>query len=139
MIKDSQGRPRFYGMYRGVVFDSADPDNAGRLRVKVPQLFADTVIGWVWPQSQSGVELAPPAIGQGVWIQFEDGDASFPVWTGTFGKNIGASKNIRVEPVADGSFDSSLLKVNEEKDGSKTIDLIGSLSAISRFIDGGSA
>ena len=35
----------------------------------------------------NAVRVNPPIIGQGVWIQFEGGDPSFPVLSGTFGVN----------------------------------------------------
>lgn len=39
---------RFYGIYRGVVVDSNDPDNQGRLRVQVPQILGQAVTNWAW-------------------------------------------------------------------------------------------
>lgn len=39
---------RFYGIYRGVVIDSNDPENKGRIRVKVPQILGNAVTGWAW-------------------------------------------------------------------------------------------
>ena len=84
MIKDEFGNRRFYGLYRGEVVDSADPSGGRRLRLRVPQLFHDQITGWAW-QSDPGLTIRLPSPGQGVWVQFEGGDPSFPVWTGTFG------------------------------------------------------
>lgn len=39
----------FPGIYRGIIVDSDDPDNYGRVRLKVPQVTGDTVTNWAWP------------------------------------------------------------------------------------------
>jgi hypothetical protein len=84
MIKDSYGNTRFFGTYRGIVVDNTDPLNRNRLQLKVPQIFGDLSTEWAWPVVPSGVSLVTPAVGEGVWVQFEGGDASFPIWVGTF-------------------------------------------------------
>lgn len=38
---------RYYGIYEGLVVDSNDPENQGRLQVKVPQLFGNSITDWV--------------------------------------------------------------------------------------------
>lgn len=70
------------GLYRAVVDEDHDPLRRGRLRVTVP------VVGEaaVWaeaclPPVPVGL-LALPPVGSTVWVQFEDGDPSRPVWTG---------------------------------------------------------
>jgi uncharacterized protein involved in type VI secretion and phage assembly len=77
---------RFYGKYRGLVEDNKDPQNLGRIKVKVPEVLGDVVSGWAWPcapfvGSQAGF-FAIPAKGSGVWIEFEAGDTSRPIWVG---------------------------------------------------------
>lgn len=84
MIKDQFGNTRFYGLYRGQVVDNLDPANKRRLKVLVPQILGSQTTNWAWEQ-EAGLQAVIPAIGQGVWVQFEGGDPSFPVWTGTFG------------------------------------------------------
>lgn len=82
------GPSNYYpGVYRGTVFSNRDPLNQGRLRLKVPQLFADQHTEWAWPIKISGVEVPIPDVGQGVWVMFEGGDPAFPVWHGVFGKD----------------------------------------------------
>lgn len=84
MIKDEFGNRRFYGVYRAVVIDNADPSGNRRLRLRIPQVLHDEITGWAW-ESESGITVKLPSSGQGVWAMFEAGDPSFPVWTGTFG------------------------------------------------------
>lgn len=40
---------RFYGIYRGVVVDTNDPNDAGRIRLQVPQILGNAVTNWAWP------------------------------------------------------------------------------------------
>jgi uncharacterized protein involved in type VI secretion and phage assembly len=75
-----------YGKYRGTVTDNADPRNQGRLRTKVPEVLADIESGWALPCTpyagdKTGIFTLPP-VGAGVWVEFEAGDVSRPVWVG---------------------------------------------------------
>lgn len=80
---------RYFGKYRGQVTDNGDPDNLGRLRAKVPKVLGDEETGWALPAfiyggaSEQGL-FAVPDVGAGVWIEFEGGDLSYPIWTGTW-------------------------------------------------------
>jgi phage baseplate assembly protein gpV len=79
-------RNRFFGKYRGVVTDV----DAGTLRIKatVPAVLADQPTGWARacvPFAGPDVGIAfLPEIGAGVWIEFEGGDVSYPIWVGGF-------------------------------------------------------
>jgi phage baseplate assembly protein gpV len=82
------GRPddRHLGKFRGLVTDVDDPNQAGRLRALVPEVLADVPTGWALPCAPyagkaTGLWAIPP-VGTGVWIEFEAGDPSRPVWTG---------------------------------------------------------
>ena len=81
-----QLRNRFYGKYRGVVSEVDDPENMGRLRAKVPEVYDNIDSPWALacaPYSGKGVGCYNiPPIGAGVWIEFEAGDPSRPIWTG---------------------------------------------------------
>ncbi len=80
---------RYYGKYRGLVTDNADPDNLGRIKAKAPALLGDEELGWALPAfaygglSEQGF-FAVPDVGAGVWIEFEGGDLSYPIWSGTW-------------------------------------------------------
>jgi uncharacterized protein involved in type VI secretion and phage assembly len=79
-------RTRFYGKYRGTVTDVDDPDKRGRIRARVPAVLGDQETGWCLPcvpYAGKNVGFACfPEAGTGVWIEFEGGDVSYPVWTG---------------------------------------------------------
>jgi phage baseplate assembly protein gpV len=79
-------RQRFYGKYRGVVVDV----DAATMRIKanVPAVLPGVPTGWCAPcvpyaGPQVGF-LMLPEVGSGVWIEFEGGDVSFPIWTGCY-------------------------------------------------------
>jgi uncharacterized protein involved in type VI secretion and phage assembly len=77
-------RNRFFGKYRGVVTDV----DVATLRVKatVPAVLADQPTGWARacvPFAGNGFGFAfLPEVGSGVWIEFEGGDVSYPIWVG---------------------------------------------------------
>jgi uncharacterized protein involved in type VI secretion and phage assembly len=77
---------RHYGKYRGLVTDNEDPTGLGRLRARVPEVLGDVDSGWALPSvpyagDGVGAHLIPP-VGAGVWIEFEAGDVSRPIWAG---------------------------------------------------------
>jgi uncharacterized protein involved in type VI secretion and phage assembly len=77
---------RHYGKYRGIVTDNQDPNSLGRLRARVPEVLGDVETGWALPCAPytgdgSGVYTVPEP-GTGVWIEFEAGDVSRPIWSG---------------------------------------------------------
>lgn len=78
---------RFFGKYRGIVKRNTDPLGRGRLQVLVPQVMEDSP-AWAMPcVPYAGKErgfFAMPDEGTGVWVEFEAGDPSFPIWTGCF-------------------------------------------------------
>jgi uncharacterized protein involved in type VI secretion and phage assembly len=80
-------RNRYFGKYRGTVTDNADPTSRGRLKVKVPAVLGD-LESWAMPcvpYAGAGVGFySLPEPGTGVWVEFEGGDPSYPVWTGCF-------------------------------------------------------
>jgi uncharacterized protein involved in type VI secretion and phage assembly len=77
---------RHWGPHRGTVVSNEDPKGRGRLQMKVPEVLGDVVSGWAAPCAafagpQAGF-FAVPEVGAGVWVAFEAGDPSRPVWLG---------------------------------------------------------
>lgn len=76
----------FYGKYRGVVTDNLDPLMTGRVKATVPDVMGDVESGWALPCAPFGGSglgfFAVPAVGAGVWIEFEHGDPDYPIWSG---------------------------------------------------------
>lgn len=77
---------RFYGKYRGLVINNLDPTSRGRIQAMVPEVLGEIPTGWAEPCSPYAGPLAGffavPPPGAGVWIEFEAGDTSRPVWVG---------------------------------------------------------
>jgi uncharacterized protein involved in type VI secretion and phage assembly len=76
---------KFFGKYRGLVTDNRDDLQRGRLKVQVPQVLGDAEV-WALPcVPYAGKDVgffAMPKTGTVVWVEFEAGDASYPIWTG---------------------------------------------------------
>jgi hypothetical protein len=81
-----QSRRLFYGKYKGTVTDVDDPESLGRIRALVPDVYHDLDSPWAKPcapYAGPGVGFyAIPPVGAGVWIEFEKGEVSLPIWSG---------------------------------------------------------
>jgi uncharacterized protein involved in type VI secretion and phage assembly len=77
---------RFLGKYRGTVVQNVDPLAIGRIQAIVPDVSNVIPTSWAmpcvpWAGIQTGVFAVPP-VGAGVWIEFEQGDQDYPIWSG---------------------------------------------------------
>ncbi len=89
----------YYGKYRGIVTNNIDPEMTGRVQVEVPGVKAT---GWAMPcvpvaGLQAGVFVVPP-IGSQVWVEFEQGNADYPIWTGGFWGNAAEVPVVALSP-----------------------------------------
>jgi hypothetical protein len=86
---------QLFGKYRGVVKDNQDPAGRGRLEVFV-SVMGDQAV-WAMPcVPYAGANMglyAMPEVGTGVWVEFEGGDVSFPIWVGCFWADKQAPEN----------------------------------------------
>lgn len=88
----------FFGKYRGTVTDNDDPTGRGRLEVLVPAVMGKQPV-WALPcvpyaGDNMGLYMVPEP-GTGVWVEFEAGDPSYPIWVGCFWADGQAPKNER--------------------------------------------
>jgi hypothetical protein len=79
-------RTRHFGKYRGVVQNIDDPQAMGRVQATVPAVYGEVPSPWAMPcvpfaGDAHGLALIPE-VGDGVWIEFEGGDISRPIWSG---------------------------------------------------------
>jgi uncharacterized protein involved in type VI secretion and phage assembly len=79
---------KFYGKYRATCLNNLDPMQLGRIQVIVPDVSNIVPTTWATPclpvgGMQMGMFSVPP-IGAGVWVEFEQGDPDYPIWTGCF-------------------------------------------------------
>lgn len=129
------GLKKYPGIYRGSVYSNKDPLNQRRLRLLIPAVLGSTPTQWAWPVDPSGLTLEPPATKQGVWVMFENGDPSFPLWIGTFGKETSGKHKLyesRLNPSDVVSQITDLLEVVSKKDGTKELDVTETLLNIVR-------
>lgn len=85
---------KFYGKYRGFVFDNKDPEKRARLKVRVPSVLGSAETDWALPclpfggLADIGLFMVPEIDSQ-VWVEFEEGNLTQPIWTGTFWQQQG--------------------------------------------------
>jgi uncharacterized protein involved in type VI secretion and phage assembly len=107
-------RSRHFGKHRGVVKDNNDPTHRGRLKVKVRNLLGGLEV-WAMPclpYAGKGMGFYTlPEVETGVWIEFERGDLSYPVWTGCFWEDSQLPEN------QEGTDASLPLKILRTKSG----------------------
>lgn len=81
------------GKHRGTVVANLDPQGMGRIEVLVDRVMD----GPEWampcvPYAGPGVGLlALPPVGARVWVEFEAGDVSKPIWVGGFWEGAGSA------------------------------------------------
>ena len=104
----------YYGKYRGIVVDNADPEQLGRLKVKVPSVLGDEIVtGWAAPCVPYGGDMNQgmlfiPEVDAGVWVEFEEGDLEFPIWVGTYWSKPGGDSEVPKPNDADGAEQSDV-------------------------------
>jgi uncharacterized protein involved in type VI secretion and phage assembly len=67
------------------VLNNVDPQQIGRLQLTVPDVPL-ALSSWAMPCFPfSGVQAGAwmlPSVGAGVWVEFEQGDPDYPIWSG---------------------------------------------------------
>jgi uncharacterized protein involved in type VI secretion and phage assembly len=78
----------YLGKFRGTVINNVDPMQIGRIQAMVPDVSGFSPSSWAMPCLPiSGIKtgmFGVPALGAGVWIEFEQGDPDHPIWVGGF-------------------------------------------------------
>lgn len=105
---------RYYGKYRAFVVDNADPEDRGRLRLRIPSVLGDEIVsGWALPCAPYGGAADQgiffiPEVEAGVWVEFEAGVIDYPVWVGTYWAKPGGESEVPKPNGADGSEEGSV-------------------------------
>ncbi|QAU23607.1 baseplate assembly protein [Dyella sp. M7H15-1] len=79
---------KYLGKYRATVIDNVDLMKIGRLMVQIPAVSNILPSTWAMPcMPFGGIQCgmyAVPAIGAGVWVEFEQGNPDYPIWVGSY-------------------------------------------------------
>lgn len=84
-----QTSEKYFGKYRGFVADNQDPEHRARIRLRIPSVLGEQLTSWALPcvpfggMADQGL-FAVPEVDAQVWVEFEEGNLSSPIWTGTF-------------------------------------------------------
>lgn len=82
-------RNSYFGKYRAIVVDNIDPQKRGRVKLTIPSILGTEETDWALPcfpfggAKQYGFYMVPE-IGSRVWVEFEEGNLSYPIWIGSF-------------------------------------------------------
>ena len=78
----------YHGKYRAIVTNNVDPLLIGRIQVICPDAASLAPTTWCMPcVPNAGINMGMfslPVIGSGVWIEFERGNPSKPIWVGCY-------------------------------------------------------
>lgn len=92
------GQTRYFGKYRGTVFNTLDPERIARLQALVPDVLGTAPSTWAMPSvpfaGQGTGLVALPPVGAGVWIEFEQGDPDYPIWSGCWWGSVAEMPSI---------------------------------------------
>lgn len=82
--KGLEGINRYYSIYRAIVLSNEDSDNSNGLLLWMPEVLGG-IKQWAYPRHQygslgCGIKGLTPQVGDTVYVTFEYGDASKPLW-----------------------------------------------------------
>ena len=99
---------KFYGKYRGVVVQDLGD---GELKVSVPEVSPDNLVAVPCLPPVPPSLLMWPATNDDVWVEFEAGDPTRPIWTGTLARPALPPMEILLEALNGITLKASEVKV----------------------------
>jgi uncharacterized protein involved in type VI secretion and phage assembly len=136
---------KYYGKFRAFVVDNDDPQRMGRVKLRIPSVLGEVESNWALPcvayggGDQFGMIAVPP-VDAAVVAEFLEGDASSPMWTGTFWRTgdeapeefeTPAQKVLRTESghkiVIDDAGDAETITVTSKAEAEILLDAAGSI------------
>lgn len=113
------------GLYVGQVTAVEDPENMGRIQVQIPSVFASdqpSEYAWARPCFHFG-HFFVPEIDSKVWLAFENGDPSMPVWLGIWYPSGSTPSEAQVSPPSVRLIRSTQghLVIFDDTDGSEAV------------------
>jgi len=88
----------YYSVYDGTCTNNEDPEEQGRIQVRVPNVAGNAPIGsWAWPSLPMGGRdkgtFWVPDIGDPVSVTFRNGNPSYPRYSGGYWPKVDGSDN----------------------------------------------
>lgn len=110
-----------YGKFRARVVDLNDPERRGRVKVSCPKVMGQGQSAWceicVPCAYEGGGDFFLPKLGDTVWVEFEEGDPTKPIWVGSWwssnntpNKNYSNSDKLRII-----EFDGCLIEMQKDQ------------------------
>lgn len=79
---------KYYGKYRALVINNKDPEFMGRIKVRCPKVLGEYESAWCTPcvpcAFNDGGMMYVPSVNETVWVEFEGGDPTKPIWVGSW-------------------------------------------------------
>jgi hypothetical protein len=88
---------QYFGKYSGIVKDNRDSEKLGKVKVSVPALFPPDELMDARPALPYGWFFVPENETQ-VWVEFEGGDSTLPLWTGVQALNGKWATEVDLDP-----------------------------------------
>lgn len=131
----------YTGKFRGKVIDNKDPLGRGRLLTRVAAI-SDLDMTWAEacvPYAGPGVgwHFIPP-VGANVWIEFEQGNPDYPIWTGCYWGGGGDPQKLPADAAAPDVQDLQTGKIKfilDEKQVQLTIQVETDNGVMKIFMD----
>jgi hypothetical protein len=93
---DEKWRTKYWGKYLGIVRDWYDPENLGRLRIEIPEIYGigeEKWSPWALPCLSPG-RYDVPREGEAVWVEFRNGEPDKPIWVGWLPRGSGETSTL---------------------------------------------
>ncbi len=76
------------GVFRGIVTNVTDPEGRSRIKLRVPSMMGMAETPWALPMVPISDPNRLPKVDDRVWVMFEHGHPDYPVWVGTWLRNL---------------------------------------------------
>lgn len=123
-----------YGLYRAKVVERDDEHQRGRVKVQIPSVSGEGKSQWVEACMNTaydgGGDISVPKVGDTVWIAFEEGNITKPVYVGNFFSAFKTPLKNYDQDTRVISWDNCRIEMKEEHllitVGASSIDITGS-------------
>lgn len=126
----------YVGKYRAIVVDVKDPEKRGRIKVNCPKVYGDDKSPWCQPCLSYAIDKAGdfivPKLNDFVWIEFEEGDVRYPIYTGGLWakEKTPLEDYTKVDKFRQIEFEGCKITIEKKEDGSKEVIITNGTASI---------